>query len=229
VLAGCCVLIWLCAGCRAPSYARVQASRAPKSCEAELYALGSCAAEAHQLAEQGWGCGAALGRQRQQQCADQGGAKRTRPPLARRDPPAGDPRRQQQCADFGGAKRTRPPLARRDPPAGDPRRNGGRLSTVQPMATVKQMATGKRGRNHERLKRLADEVRDTSYDGVVTPKDWTWRKPRDVDPQLPESSIAAVAFEWKGERNNYVVFRDRMRHKEMCEKGVRKECGETLF
>ncbi len=48
VLAGCCVL----------SYARTQASRAQSSCEAELYALGSCAVEALQLAsllaEQGW-------------------------------------------------------------------------------------------------------------------------------------------------------------------------------
>ena len=86
LLAGCCVL----------SYARTQASRAQSSCEAELYALGSCAVEALQLAsllaEQGWGCGAALGLQRQQQCADFGGAKRTRPPQTRRDPPAGDPR-----------------------------------------------------------------------------------------------------------------------------------------
>ncbi len=48
MLAGCCVL----------SYARTQASRAQSSCEAELYALGSCAVEALQLAsmlaEQGW-------------------------------------------------------------------------------------------------------------------------------------------------------------------------------
>jgi hypothetical protein len=89
VLAGCCVLILLLAGCCVPSYARTQASRAQSSCEAERYALGSCAVEAHQLAsllaEQGWGCGAALGLQRQQQCADFGGAKRTRPPLTRRD------------------------------------------------------------------------------------------------------------------------------------------------
>jgi hypothetical protein len=48
LLAGCCVL----------SYSRTQASRAQSSCEAELYALGSCAVEALQLAsllaEQGW-------------------------------------------------------------------------------------------------------------------------------------------------------------------------------
>jgi hypothetical protein len=226
MLAGCCVLVLLMAGCRAPSYARSQASYAPRSCDAELYALGLRAAEAHQLAEQGWGCGAALGlqRQRQSQCADQGGAKRTRPPLARRDPPAGDPRRQQQCADFGGAKRTRPPLVRRDPPAGDPRRQqqcadqggakrtrpplacrdpphccGGdpRRKRGRPMATVKQKATVGKSRYLRQPKRLADEVRDTRYDGVVTPKDWTWRKPRSVDSPL----LAAVAFDWKGERS----------------------------
>ena len=87
-LAGWCVLILLLAGCGVLSYARTQASCATSSCEAELYALGSCAAEAHQLASllaKGWGCGAALGLQRQQQCADLGGAKRTRPPLTRRD------------------------------------------------------------------------------------------------------------------------------------------------
>ena len=178
MLAGCCVLILLLAGCRAPSYARIQASCAPRSCDAELYALGSCAAEARQLAEQGWGYGAALGRQRQQQCADFGGAKRTRPPLACRDPP--------QCR------------------GGDPRRERGRpMATVKQMATVKPMATVKQRRRYgrlERSERLACGTRDACYGGVATPTAMTWPKPRDVDPQLHDSSIAAVAFDWKGER-----------------------------
>ena len=50
--------ILLLAGCCTLSYARTQASRAQSSCEAELYAIGSAAAEALQsaslLAEQGW-------------------------------------------------------------------------------------------------------------------------------------------------------------------------------
>ena len=181
MLAGCCVLILLLAGCRATSYAKSQASYAPRNCDAELYALGLYAAETRQLAEQGRGYGATLGLQRQ---------------------------RQQQCADFGGAKRTRPPLASRDPPrcrGGDPRRERGRpMATVKKkMATMKPMATvKKRSRRYgrlERSERLACGTRDACSDGVATPTAMTWLKPRDVDPQLHDSSIAAVAFEWKGE------------------------------
>ena len=73
-----------------------------------------------------------------------------------------------------------------------------KMATMKPMATVK-----KRSRSYgrlERSERLACGTRDACYGGVATPTAMTWPKPRDVDPQLHDSSIAAVAFEWKGER-----------------------------
>ena len=69
------------------------------------------------------------------------------------------------------------------------------------MATVKMnMDTFGQSRDLGQLERLAYEARDPFHDGIATPTTGAWLTPRDVDPQLHDSSLAAVAFELKGER-----------------------------